>query len=74
MKTFRLLIIAICTLTLSCNRYDDSPIWSELQDLKDRIARLEALCQTMNSNISALEDIVAALQENDYITDIQALT
>ena len=74
MKTFRLLIIAICTLTFSCNRYDDSPIWSELQDLKDRIARLEALCQTMNSNISALEDIVAALQENDYITDIQALT
>lgn len=74
MKHFRLLLITLCVLTLSCNRYDDSPIWSELQDLKDRIARLEALCKTMNSNISALEDIVAALQDNDYITDIYPLT
>lgn len=74
MKHFRLLLITLCVLTFSCNRYDDSPIWSELQDLKDRIARLEALCKTMNSNISALEDIVAALQDNDYITDIYPLT
>ena len=74
MKHFRLLLITLCVLAFSCNRYDDSPIWSELQDLKDRIARLEALCKTMNSNISALEDIVAALQDNDYITDIYPLT
>ena len=74
MKIIRLLLIILCTLTYSCNRYDDSPIWSELQDLKDRVARLEALCETMNSNISALESIVTALQQNDYVTGVTDIT
>lgn len=74
MKIFRLLLITLCALTFSCNSYDDSPIWSELQDLKDRVARLEALCETMNSNITALESIVAALQANDYVTGVTPIS
>ena len=74
MKIIRLLLIILCTLTFSCNRYDDSPIWSELEDLKDRVARLEALCETMNSNISALDEIVSALQGNEYVTEITDIT
>ena len=74
MKIIRLLLIILCTLTFSCNRYDDSPIWSELEDLKDRVARLEALCAEMNSNISALDEIVSALQGNEYVTEITDIT
>ena len=74
MKIIKLLLIILCTLTFSCNRYDDSPIWSELEDLKDRVARLEALCAEMNSNISALDEIVSALQGNEYVTEIADIT
>ena len=70
MKIIKLLLIILCTLTFSCQRYDDSAIWDELRDHKERIARLEALCETMNSNISALESIVTALQQNDYVTGV----
>ena len=74
MKIIRLLLIILCTLAFSCQRYDDSAIWDELRDHKERIARLEALCETMNSNISALESIVEALQANDYVTGVTPIS
>ena len=74
MKFIQILLIVFCTLTLSCQNYDDSALWDELEAHAERIAALEALCQKMNSNISALESIVEALQENDYVTSIYPLT
>ena len=74
MKIIKLLLIILCTLAFSCQRYDDSAIWDELRDHKERIARLEALCETMNSNISALENIVEALQANDYVTGVTPIS
>ena len=57
-----------------CQRYDDSPIWDKLQDHEERITRLEKLCNELNSNISALEVIVEAIQSYDYVTGITNLT
>ena len=74
MKLIRLLLIILCTLTFSCQRYDDSAVWDELKAHAERIAELEALCEKMNSNISALDEIVAALQENEYVTEIADIT
>ena len=45
-------------------------VWEKLEDLEERIAKLEALCKEMNTNIVALQTIVAALQENDWITGV----
>ena len=45
-------------------------VWEALEGLEDRIAKLEALCKEMNTNISALQTIVSALQSNDYITAV----
>ena len=74
MKLIRLLLIILCTLTFSCQRYDDSAVWDELKAHAERIAELEALCEKMNSNISALDEIVAALQGNEYVTEITDVT
>ena len=74
MKIIRLLLIILCTLAFSCQRYDDSAIWDELKAHAERISELEELCEKINRNITALDEIVAALQENEYVTEITDIT
>ena len=67
----RALSIFISVLILSsCARFDDSKIWDKFQEHEQRIEKLEAACDLMNSNISALQEIVTALQGNDYVTGV----
>ena len=53
----------------SC-KYDDDDIWNSVHGLENRVAKLEELCKQMNTNISSLQTIVTALQNNDYVTGI----
>ncbi len=57
---------------LSC--YDDSKIWETMEDYEARLAELETLCSTMNTNISSLQTLVEAVQSSDYITKVEPLT
>lgn len=59
-------LFAVVALT-SC-KYDDDDIWNSVHGLENRVARLEELCKQMNTNISSLQTIVAALQNNVYVT------
>ena len=52
----------------SCTKYQE--IWDKLYDHEGRIDKLERLCNEMNTNISSLQIIVSALENNDYLTDI----
>ena len=74
---FRILIATILAVIAggitSC-KYDDSELWNEVRDHENRIAQLESLCSQMNTNISSLQTIVAALQDNDYVTSITPVT
>ena len=67
-------LIYIITITLlsvwSCARFDDSKIWEEFDNYYERLEKLEAACDVMNSNISALQAIVTALQGNDFVTGV----
>lgn len=55
---------------LSCSTFDHSAIWDELREHEERIEALEAQCRQLNSNVEALQAVLTALQEHDYITDI----
>ena len=55
---------------LSSCKYDDDDIWNSVHGLEDRVAKLEELCKQMNTNISSLQTIVTALQNNDYVTGV----
>ena len=57
-------------IILSSCKYNDDDIWNSVHNLEDRVAKLEELCQQMNTNVSSLQTIVTALQSNDYITGI----
>ena len=59
-------LLAVVSFT-SC-KYDDDDIWNSVHGLENRVTKLEELCKQMNTNISSLQTIVTALQNNDYIT------
>ena len=68
MKRFAYIILTAVTTLVSCTNLDE--IWAELRDHEERIQRLEALCNRLNSNVEAIQTILTALEKNDYITDI----
>jgi hypothetical protein len=57
-----------------CTKYDDSALWDEVNSQAARIAALEAWQATVNSNITALQGLVNALQNNRYVTDVTTFT
>ena len=65
-----LYILAAIFSLVSCSTFDHSAIWDELRDHEERIEALEAQCRQLNSNVEALQAVLTALQEHDYITDI----
>ena len=66
----KLLSLVFCGLLLfGCSdKYDDSALRNDLNDLENRVTKLEELCKQMNTNISSLQTIVTALQNNVYVT------
>lgn len=74
MKRILYLLFAVSTLW-SCNSdYDDSALTGRVDDLENRVAKLEELCKQMNTNISSLQTLVDALQNKDCITSVVPIT
>ena len=67
-KLFMLFAIATLVCAGCSDEYDDSALRNDLNDLENRVAKLEELCKQMNTNISSLQTIVTALQNNVYVT------
>ena len=70
-KLWSMLAILAALFIVSCgDDYDDTAIKNQINDLENRVANLEPLCQQMNTNISSMQTILNALQERDYITSV----
>ena len=54
----------------SCTEYDEVAMWNKNEDMGSRLAALEELCSQLNTNIVSLQQIVEALQGNDYVTGV----
>lgn len=68
-------LLAAAALALAgCSEYDDSALTGRVDSLEIRVEKLEELCRQMNTNISSLQTIVAALQENDCVTGVAPVT
>ncbi len=73
-KMFILFAAATLIFAGGCSKeYDDSALSGRVDNLENRVAKLEELCRQMNTNISSLQTIVTALQANDYITSCTPL-
>ena len=61
-------LLSVLLLTIGC--YDDSEILNELRNHEERLAKLETLCKQMNTNITALQTVVSALENKIYVTAV----
>lgn len=63
------MILGLLSL-VSCTEYDEVAMWNKNEDTGSRLAALEELCSQLNTNIVSLQQIVEALQGNDYVTGV----
>lgn len=73
MKKILLFILAVTFVATSCNKFDDTAIWDKLKEHERRIVQLEELCKQINEEISTLQNVVTALESNDYIINAYPL-
>ena len=69
----RLFNILCATLLLTLTSCHHKDIWNELRDHEQRIEQLEKQCRELNSNIEAIQTILAAVQQNDYVTEVMKI-
>lgn len=68
------LLTILCTalmLATSCERYED--ILDRLSSLEHRVEELENQCRRLNSNVDALQTVLSAVQQNDYVTEVMKI-
>ena len=68
MRKFFTIFWAVMALSVIGCQHED--IWDKLNDHEQRIEQLERLCLELNSNVKALQAVLAAVQENDYVTEV----
>ena len=68
MKKLLAFAALFAVVALTSSKYDDDDLWHSVHGLENRVAKLEELCKQMNTNISSLQTIVTALQNNVYVT------
>ena len=67
-------ILTIVAISFSSCVYDVTTLVDRVDHLEDRVDALEKLCKEVNTNISAMQTIVNALQNNDYVTSVTTIT
>lgn len=63
-----LLIVAM--IMFGCDDSEISQLQKDVSDLKSRVEKVESWCNTVNTQISALQGLVSALEQNDYVTGV----
>ena len=66
-KVFTLLMVALVTFVLTGCR---QRIWNEIEELDNRVTALEEIAKKTNADIAALQNIVNAIQNNVFVTDV----
>lgn len=63
------LFIGLFVVFVSCQK----SLKDDIDDLMNRVSKLEKICEQVNSDITGLKQIVSALEANDYITGVNEL-
>ena len=69
-KLFTILCTTLMLALAGCQHED---IWDKLNDHEQRIEQLEKLCKELNSNVEAIQVILTAIQQNDYVTEVMKI-
>ena len=67
MKRFIIPALAVATLlSAGCSK----ELESRVDNLEDRMTNVENAVSKANQTLSGLNDLIGALQQNDYVTDV----
>ena len=69
-KIWICLSIALIGITFTGCMYDDDDLWDAVDDVTNRVTKLEAAVQNANKNIDALQALITALQQQVTITSV----
>ena len=58
-------------LVIGCEKYDDSKLSGRVDDLENRVDKLEQLVADLNTNVTSVTKLVKALQEENRIERIE---
>ena len=72
MKRIISILFTTLLLLVSCNDFDG--LVERVDTLEDKVAKLETLCNNMNTNISSLQALVQALNDREYVDSILPVT
>lgn len=70
MKKYFLFLISALLSFYGCAELNLDDVNGRLDNLEDRVSKLEVLCTELNTNISSLKAVVNALEKNDYVTAV----
>lgn len=71
MKKLLTILLAAITMAVSCERYAD--LLERLDNLEHRVEELENQCRRLNSNVDAIQTVLSAVQQNDYVTEVMKI-
>lgn len=72
MKKLFFAFLSTILLLQSCE-YDDSELRGNITDLQERVTKLELVCKELNTNVTALQTIVQALNSRDYVVNVSSI-
>ena len=69
------MVMCACSFWLSSctDDYNDSELRNDIENLEDRVTTLEKWQKSVNGNIQSLQNLVAALEDKDYVTGVTPL-
>lgn len=70
-KSYVLLLMISSLFSLVGCTYDDTALWNEMEQIKDRVSVLEESVIKTNEDIQALYSIVNALKNQVFVTDVE---
>ena len=69
-KLISVLLVSCALVASAVSCYDDKDVWEGINDLRDRVGKLEEWMRTANGNIDALQTIVSAMEKMVYVSSV----
>lgn len=69
MKKILGLCLSLVVVLAGCS-YDDGELWNKVNDLDGRLTKVEDQLSKMNGNITSLQTVINAIQNNVYVTNV----
>lgn len=64
------LLLFLIIIPVSCEKFDDTELWEELNSLERRITAVENQLKLVNNNLASLRELTETLQNRRYVTGV----